>query len=200
MIKLYARQTARGSGTTQYAHLGGEGIWESFIANWEVGTMSRTNTLASSLCLILVGVGPVAADEATAPKSLHMRSRPSAVPKRSAKNVAQAPAPDPAPPEGEPAGGDKSGNPAGATPASDPAAATVESTATPVVPVGEQASQMSEADFEKLAEQTSKEEVIVVTGSTIGRKTLTTPAPLSILNRETLAAAGRGTVGDIIQT
>jgi outer membrane receptor protein involved in Fe transport len=142
----------------------------------------------------------VAADEATAPKSLHMRSRPSAVPKRSAKNVAQAPAPDPGPPEGDPAGGDKSGNPAGAQPASDPAAAAVESNATPVVPVGVQASQMSEADFEKLAEQTTKEEVIVVTGSTIGRKTLTTPAPLSILNRETLAAAGRATVGDIIQT
>ena len=59
---------------------------------------------------------------------------------------------------------------------------------------------MSEADFEKLAEQTTQEEVIVVTGSTIARKMLTTPAPLSILSRETLAAAGRATVGDIIQT
>jgi iron complex outermembrane receptor protein len=160
--------------------------------------MSRTNTLAFSLCLILFGVGPVAADEATAPKSLQMRSRTKATPKRSGKNVAQTPVPDP-PPEGEQAGGDKTGSTPALTPA-DAAPASGDSAGAPAATVGVQASDLSEADFEKLAEQTAQEEVIVVTGSTIGRKTLTTPAPLSILNRETLAAAGRATVGDIIQT
>ncbi|HEX3764019.1 MAG TPA: TonB-dependent receptor [Kofleriaceae bacterium] len=61
------------------------------------------------------------------------------------------------------------------------------------------AEQLSDAEFAKLAEQEAKEEVIVVTGSTIERKTLTTPAPLTVLNREALNAAGRATVGDIIQ-
>ena len=52
----------------------------------------------------------------------------------------------------------------------------------------------------KLAEQEAKSEVITVTGSTIERKTLTTPAPLTILNKENLNAAGRATVGDILQS
>ncbi|MEO7730292.1 MAG: TonB-dependent receptor plug domain-containing protein, partial [Kofleriaceae bacterium] len=42
--------------------------------------------------------------------------------------------------------------------------------------------------------------MITVTGSTIERKTLTTPAPLTILNRDDLTAAGRSTVGDILQS
>jgi outer membrane receptor protein involved in Fe transport len=51
----------------------------------------------------------------------------------------------------------------------------------------------------KLSEQEAGVEVITVTGSTLERKTLTTPAPLTILNREDLGAAGRATVGDILQ-
>jgi hypothetical protein len=54
-------------------------------------------------------------------------------------------------------------------------------------------------DFDKLADQDFKEEVIVVTGSTIGRRTVTTPAPLTILDRDLLQAAGQPTLGDIIQ-
>jgi iron complex outermembrane receptor protein len=53
--------------------------------------------------------------------------------------------------------------------------------------------------LKKLAEQEAKEEVITVTGSTLERKTLTTPAPLTILSREDFNASGRATVGDIIQ-
>jgi outer membrane receptor protein involved in Fe transport len=75
----------------------------------------------------------------------------------------------------------------------------VESTQAPQPPAADQGSDLSDAEFAKLAEQESKEEVITVTGSTIERRTLTTPAPLSILNRELLYAAGRATVGDIIQ-
>jgi iron complex outermembrane receptor protein len=156
--------------------------------------------------MILVGVGPAAADDGSPPKSLHMRSRAlgtgHSVPKRSGKNVAQAPAPDPATPDGNQPAGDKAGSTPGSAPSSEPAAASTPDAAlgANATPVGDQASDLSEAEFEKLAEQTTQEEVIVVTGSTIGRKTLTTPAPLSILSRETLSAAGRATVGDIIQT
>src|SRR5262245_61789336 len=132
--------------------------------------MSRMNAIASSLCLILVGVGPVAADEGSAPKSLQMRSRPQStahsVPKRSGKHVAQA-APDQPSPDGS--SPDKTGNPSGATPGIDPPASSPEATTgVHAAPTGEQASELSEAEFEKLAEQTTQEEVIVVTGSTIG--------------------------------
>jgi outer membrane receptor protein involved in Fe transport len=127
-----------------------------------------------------------------------MRTRPRAAPPlHAAKQLAQAATPDPPPADGDPPPADKAtaqpappdqpaaGNPA---PADTGPSATVEST-----------TDLTDAEFAKLAEQESKEEVIVVTGSTIGRKTLTTPAPLTVLNREALIAAGRSTVGDIIQ-
>jgi outer membrane receptor protein involved in Fe transport len=96
---------------------------------------------------------------------------------------APAPAPDPAqPPPPEP-------TPAAPPPEAAPApAANVETTPN-----------LSDEELKKLAEESAKEEVITVTGSTIERKTLTTPAPLTILNREDLNATGRSTVGDIIQ-
>ncbi|HSR99250.1 MAG TPA: TonB-dependent receptor [Kofleriaceae bacterium] len=59
--------------------------------------------------------------------------------------------------------------------------------------------ELSEAEFAKLAEEQTHEEVIIVTGSTIGRKSLTTPAPLTILDRELLYATGQVTLGDSIQ-
>lgn len=49
------------------------------------------------------------------------------------------------------------------------------------------------------AQQAEEGEVIVVTGSTIERRELTTPAPVSVLDKADLAAAGLPTVGDIIQ-
>src|ERR1044071_6750269 len=64
--------------------------------------MTRMKTLACSVCLVLVGVAPVAADN-DAPKSLRMRAKKAPgshwTPMRWAKRVAQAqPAPDqPAP-------------------------------------------------------------------------------------------------------
>lgn len=169
--------------------------------------MIRTNALACSMCLIAAGVAPAAADgDGKPPSSLHMRSRPHATghgsPARSARPVAQAANPDqPAADPDQPPADKNAGQPAAApAPSDQPAAAAVEP-AQPAQPavVGEPASELSDAEFAKLAEQASKEEVIVVTGSTIGRKTLTTPAPLTVLNRESLIAAGRSTVGDIIQ-
>nr|HEX4312697.1 TonB-dependent receptor [Kofleriaceae bacterium] len=58
---------------------------------------------------------------------------------------------------------------------------------------------LSDEELAKLAEQEAKEEVIVVTGSTIERKQLTTPAPVTILNKQDLDATGRVTIGDILQ-
>ena len=68
--------------------------------------MTRMKTLACSVCLILVGVAPVAADN-DAPKSLRMRPKKAPgshwTPMQWAKRIAQAqPAPDPTPPAGDP--------------------------------------------------------------------------------------------------
>jgi iron complex outermembrane recepter protein len=48
-------------------------------------------------------------------------------------------------------------------------------------------------------EEAKEPEVIVITGSVIERKELTTTAPVSVLDREDLQGAGLTTVGDIIQ-
>jgi iron complex outermembrane receptor protein len=162
--------------------------------------MNRTNALACVVCLIVVGVAPAGADtNAKGPGSLRMRSRPDSAtprsPQRAGKHVAQAANPDqPAPPGDQPpadkTAAQAAAAPAAEAPAGDPAQADVTQAAGPT---------LTDDEFAKLAEQEAKEEVIVVTGSTIERKTLTTPAPLTVLNREALIAAGRATVGDIIQ-
>ena len=146
------------------------------------------------MCLIFVGVAPVAADTTSknAPKSLRMRPKAEAGTKR----VAQAPQPDQPQPPADPPPADQSAP----TPAPDATAppAAPPPQAAPPAPV-EATPNLSDEELKKLAEQEAKEEVITVTGSTIERKTLTTPAPLTILNRDDLNAAGRSTVGDIIQ-
>src|SRR6185436_7511898 len=142
--------------------------------------MTRMRTL-TCMCLIFVGVAPVAADTTSknAPKSLRMRPRAEAGTKR----VAQAPQPDQPQPAGDPPPADPNAQPppdATAPPAAPaPQPAPVETTPN-----------LSDDELKKLAEQEAKEEVITVTGSTIERKTLTTPAPLTILNRDDLNAAG----------
>jgi iron complex outermembrane recepter protein len=178
--------------------------------------MTRMKTLACSVFLIFVGVAPVAADtNADAPKSLRMRARPPVgtrgSPVRWPKRVAQPATPDQPPPA--PAGNDQPPGDGTTSPAADPAQPTpdqapvpdqapapaAEPALPPTPPVTEQTPNLSDEELRKLAEQEAKEEVITVTGSTIERKTLTTPAPLTILNRDDLNASGRATVGDIIQ-
>jgi outer membrane receptor protein involved in Fe transport len=121
------------------------------------------------------------------------------------KRVAQAPTPDQPPPSGDqaPAGG--TGAPPAPAPEPTPTSTDQPPAPAPVTPPAPapapvaQTPSLSDEELKKLAEQEAKEEVITVTGSTIERKTLTTPAPLTILNRDDLNAAGRATVGDIIQ-
>ncbi len=44
------------------------------------------------------------------------------------------------------------------------------------------------------------EEEIIVTGSRVRRKDLTTPAPVTVISREAVQASGRVTIGDFLQT
>ncbi|HEY0483123.1 MAG TPA: TonB-dependent receptor [Kofleriaceae bacterium] len=98
---------------------------------------------------------------------------PAPVPDGSEPSAAAPAAPDPAPPQG-----------------SEPAHAA---------PAAAQAGEHGEPDLATLGEQDFEEEVIVVTGSTIARRSVTTPAPLTIIDRELLHAAGQPTLGDILQ-
>jgi outer membrane receptor protein involved in Fe transport len=113
------------------------------------------------------------------------------------------PAPPPAAPAADPAAAPEPApvpEPA-AAPAAEPAPAAPQApAAAPAASVtAQQTPDLTDEELAKLSEQSAKEEIITVTGSTIERKTLTTPAPLTMLNREDLTAAGRATVGDILQ-
>jgi outer membrane receptor protein involved in Fe transport len=114
-----------------------------------------------------------------------MRDRP---PHRSVRQLAQVPTPEPPATD---TSGQAADRPAGTPPAAAPAANPA--------PAVDPAANLSDDVFAQLAEQQTKDEVIFVTGSTIGRRSLTTPAPLTILDREMLSAAGKSTVGEILQ-
>src|SRR5262249_58315124 len=48
--------------------------------------------------------------------------------------------------------------------------------------------------------QRSGGEEVVVTGSRVRRKDLTTPAPITVINREQVQASGKVSLGDFLQT
>ncbi len=189
--------------------------------------MRRMKTTACSLGLILIiSVAPVTADTGTTkPTSLRMRAHPLKPkspgsssrglpvqrPVQRDKRVAQA-APDQPGDQGPPSGDSPSDAPPPAdtpAPEASPAPSPEQPspspeqavTAAPEPPPAAErsSSDLTDEELAKLSEQAAKVEVITVTGSTIERKTLTTPAPLTILSREDLGAAGRATVGDILQ-
>jgi len=80
--------------------------------------------------------------------------------------------------------------PAGATP--EPAPAVPQS--------GERASGSIDSAGRPTESKRSAQEEIVVTGSRIRRKDLATPAPVSVINRSEIAASGRVSIGDLLQT
>src|SRR5438105_4094537 len=82
--------------------------------------------------------------------------------------------------------------PAGAAPPSAPPAATSDQPAAtePTAPTSAPSANQP---------RTATEEV-VVTGSRIRRKDLTTPAPVTVVTREQFEASGRTTIGDYLQT
>jgi iron complex outermembrane receptor protein len=163
--------------------------------------MTRMKTLACSVCMLLVGVAPVAADN-DAPKSLRMRSKKAPgshwSPMRWAKRIAQA---QPAPDQPPPAGGDQPppAEPSGAQPAAEPApnqpAPAPEGGAAPAPT----SPALSDEELAKLSEQEAKTEVITVTGSLIGRKEVDSPSPLTVVDKEKLEGAGVTNVGDVLQ-
>lgn len=137
----------------------------------------------------------VRAEPAHRPRSLQMRS-PRAIP---ARTLAQAVPPSPpVSPPSPPAGSPDERVPE-AVPLPPVPPTTPESPFDPPAGEVDPSSVLSDDEFARLAAQQTEQEVILVTGSTIGRRTLTAPAPLSILDRELLGTAGRATVGDIIQ-
>src|SRR6185369_8495526 len=123
-------------------------------ASWRTGSrrMTRMKTLACSVCLILVGVAPVAADtnNTNAPKSLRMRTRAQPTSHWSpmhwgSKRVAQA-APDPAPAGADQPPADGSAPPAADAPPPAPAPAAAPATV-------DTTPNLSDEELKKLAEQ-----------------------------------------------
>jgi iron complex outermembrane receptor protein len=73
----------------------------------------------------------------------------------------------------------------------------------PETPPAEAAQPAAEPAAEEAAPkkgQRAGEEEIVVTGSRIRRKDLTTPAPITVISKETVQASGRVTIGDFLQS
>src|SRR5262245_24070405 len=166
--------------------------------------MLTTKRALYSACLLFLGAGTASADPA--PKTLHMRA--TKAPHKQVR-VAQTPPPDnggtppdnggtpPTPPADQ-------GNPPANPPPENPPPPANPPPANPPPPeqptVGATPN-LSDEEMAKLAEQEAAkgEEVITVTGSLVGRKELTTAAPVSVVDREKLEAAGITNVGDILQ-
>ncbi len=153
-----------------------------------------------STCLISLGAGAAIADPA--PKSLRMRSHSvDAAQAHKAQQVhpivrvAQA---DPTPP------GDQPPPPTGDQPPTPPPTPPppVNQTPPPAPPANvPKTPDLTDEELAKLSESeaTKGEEVIVVTGSAIERREVTTASPVSVVDREKLEAAGITNVGDILQ-
>jgi iron complex outermembrane receptor protein len=149
----------------------------------------RTTNRVATLCLAAaVAAVPAAADEHV-PGSLRMRdprparARWSAIPL--GRRVAQAPiGSTPAPPA----------DPPPAAPADSPLPASAP--ATPAAPSDSSAT----PTVEGAAPEDGKNEVIPVTGTTIEHELFTGRAPVSVITRDDLAASGRATLGEILQS
>src|SRR4051812_4206525 len=154
--------------------------------------MTRTAAFACGFTLMVGGAAPAPVDaEPDTPRSLRMRDRPpapAALHPRTGRMVAQAAPPaTPAAPAPADAAAPAAHPGPGAAPAAEPA------------PAAGPAGAISDDEFTRIAEEQTKEEGIFVTGSTIGRRGLTTSAPLTNLDREPLVSAGQSWVGEILQ-
>jgi outer membrane receptor protein involved in Fe transport len=97
--------------------------------------------------------------------------------------------PNPPPPDGPP----PDQNPQPPPPPPPPAGNDQSNTAKP---------DTTDEDLAKMADEAAKtqnEEIITVTGSLVERRELTTPSPISVLDKEKLSKAGLTNVGDILQ-
>jgi outer membrane receptor protein involved in Fe transport len=132
------------------------------------------STALRSAWLLLLGVRTAAADPT--PTDLHMRPRP---------RVAQS--------------ADDNGG-ANSTPTPQPKTPGMRADESSGVANVSETPPLTDEQLAKMAEQeASSGEVITVTGSLVERKELTTPAPISVVDRDKLEAAGVTNVGDILQ-
>jgi outer membrane receptor protein involved in Fe transport len=176
-----------------------------------------TTKHAVVLCIVVATASGSASADAPAPRSLGMREprtarrpwAPGQVVRRVAQQVpdaapTDAPPTDAAPADGVPADGVPAD---GAPPAGAPTDATPADTAsppsapTPPPPAATSSTaKLTEAELAALSQDDGKTEVISVTDSTIEHKLLTGRAPVSIVTRADLAASGRASLGDILQS
>src|SRR5215472_12258752 len=71
--------------------------------------------------------------------------------------------------------------------------------AQPAAEAAQPAAEAAEPTAPKRGKRAGEEE-IVVTGSRVRRKDLTTPAPITVINKEQVAASGKVSIGDFLQT
>jgi iron complex outermembrane recepter protein len=147
--------------------------------------------IAAALALVPLVATPAAADGDRAPATLRMREPSPRVawsPSLLGPRVAQA-LPDPLP-------GEPPATPADPAPAPDPAPDPA-----PIVapPAASPPPRLTQAERAKLVEAEAKTEVITVAGTTLERELRTGRAPVTIVTRADLVAAGRTTIGDILQ-
>lgn len=151
--------------------------------------MSRLLALALAAGLALaVGVGETFAQPADPPPP------PAEDPPPPADEQPPAEAPPPA--EEQPAQAPPAEPPPAAAPAEEPPAAD---TATPEEAPAATAESDVATDTDEVPLEDEVGEVIVMTGSTIARKQLTTAAPVAVIDKAELDAAGLVSVGDILQ-
>src|SRR5262252_4611352 len=70
--------------------------------------------------------------------------------------------------------------------------------AQPAAEAAQPAAEAAEPTAPKRGKRAGEEE-IVVTGSRVRRKDLTTPAPITVINKEQVAASGKVSIGDFLQ-
>ena len=185
--------------------------------------MRTTNRVAIMCLAAAVAAVPAAADEHV-PGSLRMReprparARWSAIPL--GRRVAQAPIgstpappadPTPAPPADSPPPASAPAPPAAPAPSDDstppappagppPLASTPPADPTPAPSTSAPSGSSATPTVEGAAPEVGKNEVIQVTGTTVERQLFTGRAPVSVITRDDLAASGRATLGDILQS
>jgi outer membrane receptor protein involved in Fe transport len=147
--------------------------------------------------VVIAGLGGTTlADDRPAPTTLRMRTRPAMTKLRPLRQVRPVRLAQPTEPPAE----DTADTPLPEGAPAEPAPAD----AAPVPPPPDQPNvaetpNLSDEELAKMAEQDLGEEVIEVTGSLLDRRELTSPAPVTVLDKADLEGAGVATVGDIIQ-
>ena len=166
-------------------------------------------------CAVLISTASGEAGADVTPTTLRMRKvEPASARTSRVRKLVLAQAPTPTPTEPTDPAGDPTAPPASSSDAAGdptaPPASSSDPTAPPPAPITDEPAppanvsatpDLSDEELAKLAEAQAdgQGEVIVVTGSTIERREFTTPAPVTVLNKADLAAAGQPTVGDIVQ-